>query len=67
MEEVTLRSTITCPECGTRTDTEMPTDRCQFFWECPSCEHVLRPQEGDCCVFCTYGTVVCPAEQRANR
>jgi hypothetical protein len=30
----------------------------------------LRPKAGDCCVFCSYGTVPCPpvqeVRQRAN-
>ena len=58
-----LTSDLTCPECSaTRTET-MPTDACQFFYECPSCKVVLRPLEGDCCVYCSYGTVPCPPIQ----
>ena len=58
-----LLSTITCPSCGTQTEAEMPTDACQYFWECPSCGVVVRPKAGDCCVFCSYGSVVCPPVQ----
>lgn len=61
-----LVSTITCPSCGVRTEAEMPTDACQFFWPCPSCGTVLRPEEGDCCVFCSYGDVPCPPIQEAS-
>jgi hypothetical protein len=25
---------------------------------------VLKPIFGDCCVFCSYGTVICPSEQK---
>jgi hypothetical protein len=57
-------STITCPECGAETEVEMPKDSCQFFWECPVCETVLRAEEGDCCVFCSYGSVACPPVQK---
>lgn len=64
MPDVIRRSTITCPECGTETEATMPTDRCQFFWTCPACAGTLRPDEGDCCVFCTYGSVPCPSVQR---
>ena len=41
----------------------MPTDACQFFYECQGCKAVLRPKTGDCCVFCSYGSVKCPPEQ----
>ncbi|HET7161640.1 MAG TPA: GDCCVxC domain-containing (seleno)protein [Rhodanobacteraceae bacterium] len=58
-----LESTITCPECGTATRTSMPTDACQFFWDCPSCGTVLKPEPGDCCVFCSYGDLPCPPKQ----
>ncbi len=66
METITLTSTITCPACGEKTTAEMPENACQFFWSCPACETTLRPQEGDCCVFCSYGDVRCPPVQRAG-
>lgn len=58
-----LRSEITCPHCGHRTVEEMPTDACQFFYDCRGCQAVLRPRPGDCCVFCSYGSVPCPPIQ----
>ena len=54
---------ITCPLCGTGTEAEIPEDACQFFWDCPVCGEVLRPKPGDCCVFCSYGSVKCPPVQ----
>lgn len=60
---VQRRSVITCPSCGHRRTETMPDDACQFFYECVSCETVLRPRPGDCCVFCSYGTVPCPPKQ----
>ncbi|WP_299349623.1 GDCCVxC domain-containing (seleno)protein [uncultured Shimia sp.] len=57
------RSTLTCPECGHSETHDMPTDACQWFLECPSCNVILKPREGDCCVFCSYGTVPCPPIQ----
>ncbi len=65
-KEIILESTITCPECGHRQTETMPTDACQWFWECPKCGVVLRPKEGDCCVFCSYGDVPCPPIQEAG-
>ena len=55
----TIESTLTCPECGYQKTEEMPTDSCVFFWECEGCKTMLKPVEGDCCVFCSYGTAKC--------
>lgn len=60
---VKLESTITCPECGHRATETMPTDSCQFFYECTNCKTVLKPLEGDCCVYCSYGDTKCPPVQ----
>lgn len=66
MDEVIIHSTITCPECGYQKEESMPTDACQFFYECENCHAILKPQPGDCCVFCSYGTVKCPPVQLGN-
>jgi hypothetical protein len=58
-----LQSTITCPSCGTVKEETMPEDACQFFYECTGCHTVLRPKSGDCCVFCSFGTMPCPPIQ----
>lgn len=63
MSTVILDSTLTCPYCGHSKTETMPTDACQFFYECESCKTVLRPIVGDCCVYCSYGTVKCPPIQ----
>ena len=65
MSEITpeLLSAITCPECGSVKTETMPTNACQFFYDCSGCGAVLRPLAGDCCVFCSYGTVPCPPIQ----
>lgn len=56
-------SMITCPECGFQENETMPTDACQFFYECKNCKKILKPNKGDCCVYCSYGTVPCPPIQ----
>ncbi len=61
--QVILQSTITCPVCDYQTTIEMPTDACQYFYECENCKTILKPKEGECCVFCSYGTVKCPPVQ----
>ena len=58
-----LRSTITCPSCGHAQETEMPTDACQYFYTCPACSVTVQPKPGDCCVFCSYGSIKCPPKQ----
>ena len=58
-----LQSTLTCPHCGRASVETMPTDACLFFWECPGCKTRLKPLAGDCCVFCSYGSVKCPPKQ----
>jgi len=64
MEKVMqAESTITCPNCGYAKKETMPTDACQWFYECTSCHEVLKPKQGDCCVFCSYGDVPCPPIQ----
>lgn len=58
-----LESIITCPQCNHAQVETMPTDACQYFYECSNCYILLRPSVGDCCVFCSYGSVKCPPEQ----
>jgi len=68
--EPELSSTITCPECGHQETETMPTDACQWFYECKGCGAIIKPVLGDCCVFCSYGTVACPpvqAEKQSHR
>lgn len=58
-----LESTLTCPECGYKKEETMPTNACQYFYECENCKTVLKPVGNDCCVYCSYGTVACPPIQ----
>ena len=58
-----LESVLTCPRCGHRKRERMPTDACLFFYECERCKAMLRPDAGDCCVFCWFGSVRCPPVQ----
>lgn len=62
-QNIELQSSITCPKCGHSKSETMPTETCQFFYECESCKTVLKPMQGDCCVYCSYGTVKCPSKQ----
>jgi hypothetical protein len=62
--QIVLTSVLTCPHCGCLHEETMPTDSCQFFFKCTGCKRVLRPKPGDCCVYCSYGTVPCPGKQK---
>ena len=61
---VALESVLTCPKCGFSKQETMPTDACQFYYECGHCGAMLRPDTGDCCVFCSYGSIPCPSIQQ---
>ena len=37
-----LESVITCPHCGIAKRERMPTDACQFFYECSGCGMRLK-------------------------
>lgn len=63
MENLILESEITCPKCNHKQTEPMPTDACAFFYECTDCKELLKPKHGDCCVYCSYGTVKCPPIQ----
>ena len=62
---VAQESIITCPECGHRKAERMPGGACQWFYECESCRALLKPKPGDCCVFCSYGSIPCPSKRSA--
>ena len=65
-DAVVNQSVLTCPKCGTAKVEMMPTNACQFFYECTGCGETLRPKQGDCCVFCSYGSVPCSPIQAAR-
>lgn len=65
-QHLTFESTLTCPECGHQRTEIMPEDACQWFYQCTGCGVLLRPKQGDCCVFCSYGTVACPPIQQGD-
>ena len=66
MLEIELSSKLTCPHCKHAETLSMPTDACQWFYECPQCHKILEPLKGDCCVFCSYATVPCPPIQEGD-
>ena len=64
--KIIIKSIVECPECGHKKEEEMPVDACHFFYECENCKAVLMPKDGDCCIYCSYGSVKCPPIQVSN-
>jgi hypothetical protein len=60
---IILESLLNCPHCGFTKQEVMSTDACQFYYECSNCKELLRPNPGDFCVFCSFGTPKCPPVQ----
>ncbi|MHB0888493.1 GDCCVxC domain-containing (seleno)protein [Acidithiobacillus sp.] len=67
MSAIILDSILTCPRCGQAKAERMPTDACQWYYECEACHEILRPKPGNCCVFCSYGSVPCPPVQEHGK
>lgn len=42
---------------------QMPADARQIFYDCKGCGVEMKPEAGDCCVFCSYCDVPCPPIQ----
>lgn len=63
MDKIRTEATLTCPKYGKKQIVKMPTDACQHFYKCIHCGEMLKPKEGDCCVFCSYADVKCPPKQ----
>ncbi len=49
MTALLLESLLTCPIRAHAEMLTMPTEACQWFYECPACQTLLKPQPGDCC------------------
>jgi hypothetical protein len=65
-EAVQFRSTITCPHCGHAATETMSAVSCAIVYDCEGCGGRIVPKPGSCCVFCSYGDVVCPPKQEGR-
>lgn len=63
MKDVITTAILTCPKCGKEQEARMPMDACQYFYKCSGCGEMLKPKDGDCCVFCSYANIKCPPKQ----
>ncbi len=64
--DVSETSEITCPKCQHKKTEVLPTDVCTIKYTCEKCHAELTPHDGDCCVYCSYGTHNCPSMQDEN-
>jgi rubredoxin len=56
-------SVVRCPKCGFEKLERMPADFCLIRYECSNCGFIMTTKKGDCCIFCSYGSVPCQPEQ----
>lgn len=63
MKTIKIEAILTCPKCNKAQTVKMPTDACQYFYKCIHCGELLKPNEGDCCVFCSFADTKCPPKQ----
>lgn len=55
---------ITCPSCSYKSTEIMPVNYCQIWYKCKKCEIVIKPKKDECCIYCSYGNVMCPSKQK---
>ena len=58
-----LESTITAPNAVTRGWSPCQQTRVSSITSAAGAMSCFCPKPGHCCVFCSYGTVVCPPMQ----
>ena len=63
-QQIHYQSLLVCPHCHHQRQVEMPQDSCLISFDCERCDNILQPNSGDCCVFCSHGSVPCPSVQR---
>ncbi|MES2587220.1 MAG: GDCCVxC domain-containing (seleno)protein [Pseudomonadota bacterium] len=57
-------SKITCPICLAAETLALPKGSSQHLYRCQSCKTILRPKSGDCCIFCSFGSVDCSSSEK---
>ncbi|WP_293596999.1 MULTISPECIES: GDCCVxC domain-containing (seleno)protein [unclassified Polynucleobacter] len=59
-----LHTTITCPNCRGQESLEISQGYSQHLYRCPSCSTILKPKSGDCCIFCSFGSLDCSSAEQ---
>lgn len=57
------QSLVKCPHCNFEEFLDMSFDNCIISHKCNSCGKIMTPREGECCIFCSYGSEKCPTKQ----
>jgi hypothetical protein len=60
---LTKECIIKCPHCKAEQETLMPNNSNQIAFVCSACRKTMLIAEGDCCVFCSYGSIKCLPKQ----
>jgi len=58
-----LTSILSCPLCRRTSEEIVPPDTWIRRHRCRLCSKDFAAKPGDCCVFCSYGSVRCSGEQ----
>jgi hypothetical protein len=66
MSDPVTTSVLTCPQCGFTKQETMPDGRLPVLLRVHELQGPDAPKPGECCVFCSYGTVACPPIQAAK-
>ena len=59
-----IKTIIKCPYCSHKKTEVMPINFCQFLYNCEACKKLIKPIKGDCCIYCSYGSIPCPTVQK---
>lgn len=65
--KITTKAYLICPFCHKKQGAVMPVNACQHFYKCLFCQKIIKPKQGDCCVFCSYSDSKCPPKQIENK
>jgi len=59
-----MKTKLTCPNCKEMQEEEVPSNACVPFYVCKSCKKTVQAKADDCCIFCSYGSEVCPLKKQ---
>jgi len=63
---VRVECEVTCPKCGHAEWMPMEADYSPYVYQCDRCLTVSVPSEGECCLFCAFGSSQCLPRQRCS-